>query len=143
VTAVARGRPGAIIGLMPQPPGGNPELERAIVGALRDQIKAHGPITPEWIGSAAKRILGQLANAKPTGLARALGKRRVQLMGPEAHAALSSAGGTGRWKGVSAKKHAAITSAGGKKAWADMTPDQRSAEMKRRAQVRAEKRKAP
>jgi len=32
-------------------------------------------------------------------------------------------------------------SAGGKKAWASMTPEQRSAEMKRRAKVRAKKRK--
>jgi hypothetical protein len=36
--------------------------ERAIVGALRSAIEAHGPITAEHIGSAAKRILGNLKN---------------------------------------------------------------------------------
>lgn len=32
-----------------------------IAQALRSAIAAHGPITPEWIGSAAKRIKGVLA----------------------------------------------------------------------------------
>jgi hypothetical protein len=32
------------------------------VGALRSAIEAHGPITAEHIGSAAKRILGNLKN---------------------------------------------------------------------------------
>jgi hypothetical protein len=131
-----------MIGLMPQPPGGNPELERAIVGALRDQIRAHGPITPEWIGSAAKRILGQLANAKPTGLARALGRRRVAQMSPEELAAFTSAGGAARWKGVSKtarRAHAQKAGAAGATSrWAKMTPVERSAEMKERARVRAE-----
>jgi hypothetical protein len=36
-------------------------IERAIVGALRNAIDAHGPITPEWTGSAAKRVRCQLA----------------------------------------------------------------------------------
>ena len=31
-----------------------------VVGALRSAIDAHGPITAEHIGSAAKRIVGQL-----------------------------------------------------------------------------------
>lgn len=35
-------------------------LERAIVGALMDTINAHGPITRQWIGSAAKRVAGNL-----------------------------------------------------------------------------------
>lgn len=30
--------------------------EKAVAGAIRDTIKAHGPITPTFIGSAAKRI---------------------------------------------------------------------------------------
>ncbi len=34
-------------------------IERVIVGALRSAIAAHGPITCERIGSAAKRITGQ------------------------------------------------------------------------------------
>ena len=35
-----------------------------IAGALRSQIHDHGPITPEWIGSAAKRVRCQLPNAR-------------------------------------------------------------------------------
>ena len=30
--------------------------QKIITGALRDCIRNHGPITKEWIGSAAKRI---------------------------------------------------------------------------------------
>jgi hypothetical protein len=30
--------------------------ERRIAGALRMAIQAHGPISPEWIGSAARRV---------------------------------------------------------------------------------------
>lgn len=37
-------------------------LERAVVGALRSAIKDHGPITAEHIGSAAKRVVGNLEN---------------------------------------------------------------------------------
>lgn len=33
-------------------------LERAIAGALRLCIDVHGPITREWTGSAAKRVIG-------------------------------------------------------------------------------------
>lgn len=46
--------------------GRDPEaeaLERAIAGALRSAIRDHGPITPEHIGSATKRVLGNLQNA--------------------------------------------------------------------------------
>ena len=32
-------------------------LERAIVGALRNAIEAHGPITRETAPSAAKRVI--------------------------------------------------------------------------------------
>jgi hypothetical protein len=39
-------------------------IERAVVGALRSAIRDHGPITPEQIGSAAKRIVGNLKNAR-------------------------------------------------------------------------------
>lgn len=113
-------RPGCILGLMPQE---QESLERAIVGALRATIKDHGPITPEWIGSAAKRIVGQIANAKLDGLARVLGRRR--------------------WAGVSAEEHSAITTKagrkGGKSAWAGMSKAERSAEMRRRAAVRRAK----
>lgn len=47
-------------------------LDRAITGALRDTIYAHGPITPHHIGSAVKRIRSAIANA---GLAPAEMKR--------------------------------------------------------------------
>lgn len=94
-------------------------LERAIVGALRAAIHDHGPITLAQIGSAAKRILGQLRNV-PGGLARLLGKRR--------------------WEGSTAKQRKAFStsgaSLGGKHAWAGMTKAERSAEGKRRAAVR-------
>src|SRR3989304_2610759 len=50
-------------------------LARAIAGALRAAIHAHGPITLEHIGSATKRILGSLRNARG-GLGRLLGVRR-------------------------------------------------------------------
>jgi hypothetical protein len=49
-------------------------LERAIVGALLATIRDHGPITPEHIGSATKRILGALVNARAEGLARVRGR---------------------------------------------------------------------
>jgi transcriptional regulator with XRE-family HTH domain len=46
-------------------PRHDPEcLERTLVGALRSAINDHGPITPEWLGSAAKRILGDLVKAR-------------------------------------------------------------------------------
>lgn len=35
-------------------------IERAIAGALKSAIHDHGPLTPELIGSAVKRILGNL-----------------------------------------------------------------------------------
>lgn len=44
-------------------------LERAIAGALRSAIHDHGPITPEWIGSAVKRIVGQLRNVRASDVA--------------------------------------------------------------------------
>lgn len=41
-------------------------IERVIVGALKSAIDAHGPITLELIGSAAKRIVGQLEASRQT-----------------------------------------------------------------------------
>lgn len=38
-------------------------VERAVLGALRSCIKDHGPITPEMLTSATKRVVGNLANA--------------------------------------------------------------------------------
>ena len=45
--------------------------------------------------------------------------------------------GKKRWKGISKKKHRAISAKGGQSTWATMTAEERSAEMKRRAVVRA------
>ena len=39
------------------------DTRKLIAGALRNCIHAHGPITENWIDSAAKRIEGQLAGA--------------------------------------------------------------------------------
>lgn len=35
-------------------------LERQVIGALRSCIDVHGPITPNELGSAARRVVGQL-----------------------------------------------------------------------------------
>ena len=37
-------------------------LHRVIAGGLRQAIHDHGPITPEWIGSATKRVYVNLRN---------------------------------------------------------------------------------
>jgi hypothetical protein len=52
------------------------------------------------------------------------------------------AAGRKRWKGVSKSERRKIGSAGGKASWADLTPEERSVEMKRRAKVR-ERNRAP
>ncbi len=39
--------------------------EADISGALRNCIMAHGPITPQWIGSASKRIYTQCQKVVP------------------------------------------------------------------------------
>jgi len=44
-------------------------LERTIAGALRAAIHDHGPITADKIGSAVKRIVGNLANVDAPGVA--------------------------------------------------------------------------
>lgn len=87
-------------------------LERAIAGALRAAIKDHGPITADKIGSAVKRIVGNLRNARATGLAAALGRRR--------------------WAGVAEDERSASMRTLAKSRWASMSPEERSAEMKRR-----------
>ena len=52
IEAVLRDRP------TDQWPG---QLEHEVAGALRSCIDAHGPITKQWIGSAAKRIVKSCA----------------------------------------------------------------------------------
>jgi hypothetical protein len=131
---------GAIIGFMPQAPGGNPERERAIVGALRAAIHDHGHITLANVLSAARRVVGNLANANASGLARALGRRRAASQTAAERVDLATTAANARWKGTTKaerKRAAPDGAAGGTKAWAGMSPDERSAEMKRRAQVRA------
>ncbi len=44
-----------------------------------------------------------------------------------------------RWEGVTKEERVVIMRAAGKKAWSDMSPEERSAEMKRRALVRKKK----
>src|SRR5262245_31487981 len=91
------------------------KLERAVVGALRATIHDHGPITQDLIGSAAKRVLGNLRNAG--------------LVGPADMA-------RGRGSGLAARERRDVAASGGRAAWATMTPAERSAEMKRRAKKR-------
>jgi len=45
----------------------NRRLEKIVRGALRDTIKVHGPITKNYIGSAMKRIFGQLQVTEDNG----------------------------------------------------------------------------
>lgn len=96
-------------------------LERAIAGALRATIQDHGPITAANIGSAVKRIVGNLRNARLGSLAAAdMGRRRwAGTTEAERTEAMSAAG-----------------SSGGRSAWAKLTPEQRSEEMRRRAAKR-------
>lgn len=100
----------------------DPSLERVIVGALRAAIRDHGPITPETIGSAAKRIAGNLVNAKAGALARGLGRKR--------------------FSGMSDKEVSEHQAAAASSYWAGMTKKQRSAEWKRRAEKAWETRRA-
>jgi hypothetical protein len=96
-------------------------LERAIAGALRATIHDHGPITAANLTSAVKRIAGNLRNADLGQLAAADLARK-------------------RWEGTSEAERqqmmAAAGSKGGRSAWAELTPAERSAEMKRRAAKR-------
>lgn len=38
----------------------NSKVAKLVSGALRTTIHEHGPITPKWIGSAAKRVTREL-----------------------------------------------------------------------------------
>jgi hypothetical protein len=87
-------------------------IDRAIAGALRATIRDHGPITPEHIGSAVKRIRGNLQNARLDVLAAELGRRR--------------------WAGMSEEEQREHQSAAGKASWKGTTKAERSAEMSRR-----------
>ena len=60
----------------------NPQAEairRAVVGALRSAIKDDGPITADNVRSAAKRVLGNLANASDDDDLRVAVKRRYRM----------------------------------------------------------------
>lgn len=39
-------------------------LERAVLGALQSCLHDHGPITPDMLTSATKRVVGNLANLR-------------------------------------------------------------------------------
>lgn len=96
-------------------------IERAIAGALRAAINDHGPIDLAGVGSAVKRIVGNLANAR-------LGQLAAAEMG------------RARWKGMSHEDRQAVASLGGRTAWGKLSAKERSVEMKRRAALRAERR---
>jgi len=49
--------------------------------------------------------------------------------------------GRKRWEKLTKEQRQEVAAAGGKAYWANMTAEERSAEMKRRAQVRVQKRK--
>ena len=98
---------------------GDKDLERAVAGALRSAIEAHGPITLATLGSAVKRITSNLKNARLGSLMRLAGSRR--------QARLSAA-----------ERHE-FASSGGRSFWAKLTAEERSAEMRKRAAVRKER----
>ena len=99
------------------------DLERAVTGAIRSSIHDHGPIDVTQIGSAVKRVVGQLRNA------RGLDRMAAAAMGRK------------RWEGVSAEEHSRLAARagrrGGRAAWGKLSAAaDRSAEMKRRAAKR-------
>jgi hypothetical protein len=82
---------------------GQDSLERAIAGALRAAIRDHGPITADKIGSAAKRVAGNLKNARLDGMAAALG-RKGGLASKESGANFEKLGRKGGRAGKGTKK---------------------------------------
>lgn len=92
-------------------------LERSVSGALRSAIHDHGPITPAAIGSATKRVVGNLKNAaQPTSAAAAaLGQ-----LGGKAGRGKAKRRSRAHYKSMAASR------------WAGMTAEERSEEMRRR-----------
>lgn len=82
---------------------GQDSLERAIVGGLKSAIRDHGPITADKITSAAKRIAGNLKNARLDGMAAALG-RKGGLSSKQAGANFAKLGRRGGRAGKGSKK---------------------------------------
>lgn len=104
-------------------------IERAIAGALRAAIRDHGPITPDRIGSATKRVLGNLRNARAPD---------------EAPSPAASSLARQRWEGMSEEERArevAPAAAASRTRWGSMTAEERSAEMKRRRQLGLKRKK--
>lgn len=106
-------------------------LERAVAGALRSAIHDHGAITPAQIGSAVKRVVGNLRNARaPTSLsaqstaAAELGRKG----GAAGRGESKRRGSTAHYKKLAASR------------WAGMTKAERSAEMSRRRRKGLKKR---
>ena len=116
----------------PSPPGRLLPRAQALA-SLQDStgcqvwiLDEHGPINLEWIGSAVKRILGQIPNAAASALGAALvGKRWAGTSDEERAAAMPWAAKAGR--------------KGGRSAWAGMSKAEISAEMKRRAAKRRQR----
>lgn len=73
--------------------GKEESLERAVTGALRGAIRDHGPITGDLVTSAAKRVIGNLKNARLGGIAAALGRQGGLANTKKAQAAKGRKGG--------------------------------------------------
>lgn len=106
-------------------------LDRAVAGALKSTIAAHGAITPASIGGAVKRIRGALKSAAPS--AADMGRRRWAGVSEAARRKHAQAAAAERWAGTTEEERAAFGRAGGRSAWAGMSKEERSAELKRRA----------
>lgn len=83
-------------------------IERAIAGALRATINAHGPVTLENMTSAVKRVAGNLRNAKVSGLARVMAERRWAGRSDEERSQHQSEAAKSMWKGMTAKDRKAF-----------------------------------
>jgi hypothetical protein len=53
------------------------KLLKVVNGALKSCIKAHGPVTSFWIGSAGKRILGALKSYDQSKVAQEVAEEEV------------------------------------------------------------------
>jgi len=59
------------------------EFLRPVIGALRSCVHNHGPINSEWIGSAAKRVVGEIyATIERMGEQRMKPRKMLYVAGP-------------------------------------------------------------
>ncbi len=95
------------------------DLETAIAEALRAAIGARGPIILETVGDAVHRVVGALRDVDVAELMRLAG--------------------LSRWRTLSQEERTELARRGGRKAWEGVPAEARSAEMRRRADVRKAK----